>query len=112
MRFVDEYNGLNMGFYELNPFPGCNQIVISNHVFMHKENRGRGYGSLSHKKRLSKIKALGYDYSICTVKKTNEVEIHILEKNGWKFLDSFFNRETGHEVCLYGRRVENDCPAN
>lgn len=93
------------GFYELNPFPGCNQIVVSNHSLVYKHKRGNGIGSKEHTDRLAKIKFLGYDYVICTVKSDNAPQRHILEKNEWRQLDSFTNSETGNLVFLYGKQV-------
>lgn len=92
-----------LGFYELNTFPGCNQIVVSNHAFIEKGERGKGLGNEAHFQRLSKMRELGYDYALCTVVKDNEAQIHILEKNGWRKLDEFWNRETEHQVLIYGR---------
>lgn len=93
------------GFYELNPFPGCNQIVVSNHSWIPPEKRGKGFGDQIHKERLAHIKLLGYDYAICTVKSDNIPQIRILEKNGWRWLDNFFNGETGNSVYIYGRKM-------
>lgn len=93
------------GFYELNNFPGCNQVVVSNHTFIYKEKRGKGYGSIQHKERLAKASSLGYDYIICTVKVNNKIEIEILEKNGWKRLDTFYNTETDNDIYIYGRKL-------
>ena len=55
MRFANEF-----GFYELNPFPGSNQIVVSNHAFIYGPWRGQGKGIQQHKERLAKAKELGY----------------------------------------------------
>ncbi len=93
------------GFYELNPFPGCNQIVISNHSFVPKEARGKGLGSREHSDRLKKIESLGYDYALCTVKEENIAQIKILENNLWKHLDTFFNKETENTIRIYGRSI-------
>jgi predicted GNAT superfamily acetyltransferase len=93
------------GFYELNPFPGCNQLVVSNHAFVLPQHRGTGEGQRQHQERLDKAKELGYDYIICTVKAQNSVEIHILEKNSWSLLDDFYNKETGDQILIYGRII-------
>ena len=66
MRFANED-----GYCELNSFPGCNQIVVSNHAFIYPEKRGKGLGSKNHKLRVERAKFLGYDYFICTVKADN-----------------------------------------
>lgn len=47
MRFANEF-----GYCELNPFPGCSQIVVSNHAFIYPEKRGKGNGSVNHKLRV------------------------------------------------------------
>lgn len=93
------------GFYELNQFPGCNQIVVSNHSWISPEHRGNGYGRLAHKARLEHIANLGYDYVMCTVRDDNRAQIHILETSGWKKLDTFFNKETEHTVHIYGKGI-------
>lgn len=101
MRFANA-----QGFYELNPFPGCNQIVISNHSLIKKEKRGQGLGTVEHRYRLLHIKELGYDYAICTVKSTNTAQIKILDRAGWTRLDTFNNKETENVVIIYGRVIE------
>lgn len=98
MRFANED-----GWYELNPFPGCNQICISNHAFIYPDKRGQGMGQRQHLERLAKAKELGYDMIVCTVRDDNPAEIHILEKNGWTWQTNFLNKETGHCISLYTR---------
>lgn len=98
MRFADEY-----GFYELNPFPGCNQIVVSNHAHIFRGYRGEGRGQIQHQERLIKAKELGYDLIICTVKSDNDVEKHILEKYGWQRMLNFINTETENPIEMWAR---------
>lgn len=98
MRFADKH-----GFYELNPFPGCNQIVVSNHAFIYPEFRGKGYGVRQHVDRLRKAQELGYDMIICTVRDDNAPELHILKKFEWTFLTSFISTETGHLVQMWSK---------
>lgn len=100
MRYASTY-----GFYELNPFPGCNQIVVSNHSFIPEELRGQGLGQAQHLDRINHMRKLGYDYAICTVKSDNEPQIHILKKAGWKHFDSFMNKETGNFVEIWGKLI-------
>ena len=100
MRYGTEY-----GFYELNPFPGCNQIVVSNHSWIGHKHRGKGIGTHEHQSRLEEIQRLGYDYAICTCKLENAPQQRILEKHGWKLLDSFENRETENKVLIYGKKM-------
>lgn len=100
MRYADEN-----GFYELNDFPGCSQIVVSNNALIYKHKRGKGRGQEAHHFKLKKAKIMGYDYMLCTVISTNAVQIHILEKNGWKKLDEFVSRKTENTVIIYGRQL-------
>lgn len=100
MRFSDE-----KGFWELNPFPGCNQLIVSNHAFVYPEYRNKGVGKALHEKRLAQAKRLGYDYIICTVVATNYPQIKILERFKWEILTSFKNMETGNVIYICGRSL-------
>lgn len=100
MRFSNEF-----GFCELNPLPGCSQMVVSNHAFVYPNHRGKGHGSQNHKLRLLRAGAMGYDAIMCTVRNDNEAQIAILEKNKWKHVFGFFNTETGHQLRVYMRHL-------
>lgn len=93
------------GFYELNPFPGCNQIVVSNHAFINPEDRGQGFGRKQHQSRLEEIASLGYDVAVCTVNESNTREIDMLKRNGWLWAFSFKNRETNNQVQFWYKRM-------
>lgn len=99
-RFSDEN-----GFYELNPFPGCNQIVVSNHAFIYPEVRSKGLGTHYNGIRVKQAKFLGYNYLMCTVISTNYPQLKIMKKNGFKELDEFYNKETGNTVKIFGKRL-------
>tara|TARA_Y100000310_G_scaffold33171_1_gene31367 strand:- start:1392 stop:1712 length:321 start_codon:yes stop_codon:yes gene_type:complete len=102
MRFTFTEGDLTgKGFYELNPFPGCNQLVISNHAFIYPKFRGKGLGTIAHKERLKKAKELGYDCLLCTCKSSNTVQLKILAKNGWTKIWSFRNNETDSDVEIW-----------
>ena len=102
MRFANEH-----GFYELNPFPGSNQIVVSNHAFIRPEFREKGLGQKQHKERLLKAKELGYDIIMCTVRRDNGAEKHILTKFGWGFLMAFRSTETEHELEIWTKHLSD-----
>lgn len=102
MRFFDW-----TGHYELESFPGCNNLVVSTHTFIKPELRGKGLGLRQHGQRLKQAEDMGYGYIICTVKANNDAEKHILEKAGWKKLDSFTNKETGNNLEIWGRSLCN-----
>jgi hypothetical protein len=98
MRFTTEY-----GFYELNPFPGSNQIVVKNHAFVNV--KGQGHGSKQHFQSNEKAEELGYDYMLCTVREDNLAQINILKAHCWNFFDSFKSTETEHVVQIWGRKT-------
>jgi len=110
MRLKYYHDGKVIGFYELNGFPGCNQVAVSNHAWISPDQRGNGYGDAAHKQRLKEAQELGYDYIICTVDRANEVQCHILEKNNWYNLDDFVNRETGKTIKIYGKKLDSRPP--
>jgi RimJ/RimL family protein N-acetyltransferase len=93
------------GFSELDPLPGCSQVVVSHNSVIYKEHRGLGHGTRANKFRIEKAKFLGYDYILCTVDGSNEAQLRILKNNGWKKLDSFDSRKTGHNVIIFGKRL-------
>ena len=101
MRFANEF-----GYCELNTFPGCNQIVVSNHAFIYPVKRNMGHGKENHKLRIERAKFMGYDYLICTVKADNKAELMILNKNNFKELDEFLNTETGNLVKIFGKKLK------
>jgi predicted GNAT superfamily acetyltransferase len=100
MRFANEY-----GYCELNPFPGCSQIVVSNHAFIYPNHRGKGKGRSNHKLRVERATFMGYDYLMCTVRADNTKELLILGKNGFKELDTFVNTNTGNRVKIFGKSL-------
>ena len=94
-----------VGHYELNNFPGCNQIVISNRSCIHPEFRGQGLGKQLAAEKIAVATQDGYDYMIATVVSTNTAQLKIMAENNWTLLDSFSNRETGNEINIFGRRL-------
>lgn len=84
MRFSNEY-----GFCELNPFPGCKWLAVSNYAYVYPGLRGQGHGAENHRLRLKRAKELGYNALICTVNSANAAEIHILSAEGWSNIGSF-----------------------
>ena len=100
MRFANKY-----GYCELNPFPGCSQIVISNHGVIFEGYRGQGHGTDNHNLRVARAVDLGYDLMLCTVNTENVAEKAILRKSRWKFLQSFGNTETKNQIELWSKQL-------
>lgn len=91
------------GYYEFNTFPGCSQLIVSNHAYIQKEQRGKGFGQEQQRIKLDIAAMLGYNCIICTVKADNAVEKHILQSNKWKHVHTFFNTETEHNIEIWVR---------
>ncbi len=103
MRYSDD-----SGHWELNSFPGCNQIVVSNHAYVKPAYRGNGVGRECNIHRINQATELGYDLMLCTVKSVNTIQIRILQRNGWRMLDSFLNRESGNQVELWSKSLHQN----
>lgn len=100
MRFSNEF-----GYCDLNEFPGCSQLIVSNHAFIYKEHRDQGHGDANHKARLKRCKELGYDAVICTVRADNFIERHILQKNEWNKIGEFFSKQTSHIIEIWMKNL-------
>lgn len=100
MRCADSY-----GYYEFNTFPGCNQLIVSNHAFIKPEQRGKGFGQKQQLNKLNLAAELGYNCIICTVKSDNEVEKYILNKNGWIQVHTFFNTQSENLIDIFLRDI-------
>lgn len=93
------------GYYEFNQFPGCSQLIVSNHAFIKKEQRGKGYGQEAQRNKLNLAAELGYNCIICTVRESNTREKHILSKNNWKHVHTFFNTQTESRIEIWIRDI-------
>ena len=93
------YQGVIHG--EITTMPGCTQIGISHAVY--SINPGSGKGALANGARCEAMHGMGYDYALCTVDVQNEAQLKILRQNGWRCLDTFRSRKTGHHVAVYGK---------
>jgi len=93
------------GLAYMTEIPGtafCYHISHSNVVPTH---RGKGLGSLYHRERLDHIETLGATLATCVVNKNNVAEIKILQRNGWKFLHEFPDKEREETLILCCRDI-------
>lgn len=93
------------GYYEFNQFPGCAQLIVSNHAFIRPDQRGKGFGQKQQLAKLELAAQLGYNAIICTVKENNVREKRILAKNGWKHVHTFFNTESSCNIEIHVRDI-------
>jgi RimJ/RimL family protein N-acetyltransferase len=99
-RYPSQY-----GYYEFNTFPGCAQLIVSNHAFIQPDKRGKGFGQEQQRVKLDMAAELGYNCIICTVQASNKVEKHILAKNNWKYCHTFYNTATQCSIEIWVRNV-------
>jgi len=89
---------------EIDTLPGSSQVAVVHGVFTPPGLRGYGMGKRAQQERLEALaNDFMYDAAICTVDMKNSRNIHILEKNGWKFAGCFKSRKTEHDVGIYIR---------
>lgn len=100
MRYPAPY-----GYFEFNTFPGCAQLIVSNHAWVRPSERNKGYGQEQQRVKLDMAAELGYNCIICTVDSKNTVEKHILKKNGWKYCHTFHNTETLKHIEIWVRDI-------
>tara|TARA_Y100000310_G_scaffold344692_1_gene458849 strand:- start:7619 stop:7942 length:324 start_codon:yes stop_codon:yes gene_type:complete len=101
MRYSYKEDGEIKGFYELNPFPSCNQLIVSNHAFIAPDYRGNGSGKRASRERIRKAIELGYDCMMCTCRADNHVQVKILKKAGWSFAWAFHSKETNRTIQVW-----------
>lgn len=97
------YKGVRSTVYH---FPGivCS-VGIFGSVFLHEGLRGQGLGSAAHQHRLQYAKSLGFKYVMCSVRRDNDVQHHILKKFGWKEIgqtDTYC-----HAIVMYERHLDD-----
>jgi L-amino acid N-acyltransferase YncA len=93
------------GFFEINAFPGCNQVAVINHHFIERDWRCKGLGRANMAKQLELARELGYDMLVCTIRSNNIAQRKLLIASGWMQFTQFVNRETTHEVEFWGRTL-------
>lgn len=91
--------------YSLTPLPGNNDILVSHGAWVNTHLRGKGLGQQLHQERIEYAKNHGQTYMLATVDADNKAQVHIMQKNGWKELDSFVSECTCHRVILFGRHT-------
>lgn len=91
--------GVN-GSFELTIMPGNRRVLISQHSFIRPECRGMGHGQRYLQAREEIARYAGCNLMLATVREDNAIEIHLLEKHGWK---RFNTRDTG--VSLWGKEL-------
>jgi GNAT superfamily N-acetyltransferase len=72
--------------FDLSFLDGNRRVLVSNHVWVPPEDRGRGEGRRLLNLREVVAREAGVNLLMATVHNTNKPEIHLLSTSGWKRL--------------------------
>lgn len=93
------------GAFHIEPVPSQPQIAICHGLFVSEGMRGQGLGHMLKAAQEAQLKRDLYDYAICTCDGANAKQQAVLERAGWRKIDTFNNTKTGAETQVWGRRV-------
>ena len=93
------------GAFHIEPVPSQPQIAICHGLFVSEGMRGQGLGHMLKAAQETQLKRDLYDYAICTCDGANAKQQAVLERAGWRKIDTFNNTKTGAETQVWGRRV-------
>lgn len=65
-------------------------------------HRGNGWGKVLKAAQNKYLQDHMFDYAICTVRRDNEAQKHILKQAGWEYQDMFFDRRQDCYVEVWG----------
>jgi L-amino acid N-acyltransferase len=88
---VLEADGRVVVYASLSPFrdkPGYAQSVESS-VYVHKDFRGRGYGTVAMEAIIDKAKELGYHTIVAAIVPPNEASVRLHRKLGFEYVGRF-----------------------
>lgn len=93
------------GAYEIDSLPSQVQVAVCHGFFVLPEKRGRGNGHVLKRLQDIDLRALNYDYALCTVAASNSRQRCILERAGWQKLAGFSNRRTEEATEIWGKAL-------
>ena len=93
------------GCYEIDSIPGQPQIAHCHSFFVPIDRRGLKLGHALKEHQVKTLAAELYDYATATVDSGNEAQKRVLEKAGFRRLDTFTNSKTGGTTELWGRQI-------
>lgn len=102
-RFYDD-----VCYFYLREMPGCCGILVSYHMYVYPKYKKMGIAWVLQDVKEKIARNNGYTIIMCTTRLDNEIENHILEKSGWKIVDSLQNRRTLNHVLIWKKEVKYD----
>jgi len=96
-RHVDHH-----GAFEITSLPGQSQVAICHSFFVTEAKRGQGRGKVLKAEQRRALRALHYDFALCTVAAANSAQKRVLEAEGWQKLSEFRNRRSSETTEVWG----------
>lgn len=93
--------------FRMEQLPGCCGVAVHFNTWVTYFLRSFGLGQKINRWSIETARKLGYGYIMATVTDDNAVQKHIMQKHGWKAVDSFVNPRTGNTVLIYGRNLND-----
>ena len=95
-----------VGNFSLTALPGCCGVVVFYHAHIDPALRKKGIGGLLLSARIRAAELAGYSLAQATVISSNEVEIAMLESEGFKEVNQFVNSRTRNTVLVYQKTLK------
>lgn len=97
----------DIAHFELVQQTNCCGILVSTNTIVYEGYRGQGLAQNMMPLKEALAKEFGFSLLLATVNMTgNPVEVHILEKFGWKLKDSFVNSRTKNTVGIFTKEIK------
>lgn len=96
MRYACKY-----GFFEIDTMPNQPSLALCHSFVIHEKYRGKGYGYKLKQRQIDYLVACGFTAAICTVQSSNQAQLQILQKCGWKFIERIYDARTDSLVEVF-----------
>lgn len=87
--------------FQLKDMYNCCGIIVGSDLFIHRDFRNKGFGTLITDFMAKFSKYYGYGILQGTDKSDNEYQIKIFEKLKWQKTSEFFNPKTGNKLTIF-----------
>jgi len=98
--------------FNFNSFPGTSIYLVSSGTYVNYTHQGKGIAQTLQKVKQYIAKELGVYYLICTTNGGNIKQNHILEKTGWKKINTVTSKVTGEKNLMWILEIEKEKEKN
>lgn len=97
--------------FNMLDFATTESIAIVSRVYVEEKFRGLGLGQYLHKLRIAFAKEEKIDFLMVITIQTNDVQNHIMKKNGWKIIKSYTTSQYKQKVYLWMLDINKNAPS-